>query len=778
MRHRLRVPRGFLPVAITGLWLALICGNYFLGLGTFIRSFLALRPLPFPPLSVSAAGFIAALRSDLLGALGAVLVALAALGMGRPACGSRRAGPVSGLLMPAVLGAGLLGTAMAGMGFAGILRPSLVGAVVVVAASFGLLLLREARRGRAPAGPFRPLLLAVSGFAVLSQVTSALSPEIEVDSLYYHLGRAADYLRTGRFTVHAYGFHTEFNALWECLLAPALLLGGESGARLLNPLAAVVTAGLLARAVPGAGLLAGTLFLASMATGAVANTCKNDLAVAVFGLAAFSCAGRPTRPGAVIAGAAAGFALSVKLTAYVSVIPAFLALLLSRRPYRMGRFIAAGALTFAPWLLRNWLALGNPLFPAASSLLGGGLSDLERVTLREETWGYLLCTYPTLAAKAAAPWTLLTGRCPATILPALALAGLAAVALRGKAASSWAIAALTSFMLWLGGPPQIRFLVQALPFMAGVAALGIPAMLPSARHRRAAVLALAALAAAEAGVAWLDPSVDRPARALVAAGVVPPRSYLWSRLPAFAQAAEVVADRLPASATVLLYGELRAFPLRHRTIVPWYGKAVPFLEMARDSGDERRLTLRLRQLGITHFLCNRTHAAFRRAYLARFNPDERAMALWAGWWRGHARLVYEPPVISVWTGSYTLYALDRRGGRPGPRPLLLPGLEAWLNRPEELVTAGRTEEALADFSRIERVAGAFAMVKLAKAVIFERALPRARAKALLKEARGAGLRSVTLLVTLARYAREEGDEAGARRLLEEAVRLDPEFRPR
>src|SRR5687768_17499732 len=76
-----------------------------------------------------------------------------------------------------------------------------------------------------------------------------------------------------------------------------------------------------------------------------------------------------------LAGAMAGFACGVKLTAAPLLlvgVPVALAVAgRSRTPWKgLAVFVALGVLTFAPWLVRNVVWAGNPVFPEAQSVFG------------------------------------------------------------------------------------------------------------------------------------------------------------------------------------------------------------------------------------------------------------------------------------------------------------------------------------------------------------------------------------------------------------------------
>ena len=85
------------------------------------------------------------------------------------------------------------------------------------------------------------------------------------------------------------------------------------------------------------------------------------------------------RPGArgIICGLLVGVACGCKMTAAFMVAPVVGVLLLGHTPMKQwARTVVggsiAGVIALAPWLIRNWLASGNPVFPFASNIFGTG----------------------------------------------------------------------------------------------------------------------------------------------------------------------------------------------------------------------------------------------------------------------------------------------------------------------------------------------------------------------------------------------------------------------
>lgn len=129
-----------------------------------------------------------------------------------------------------------------------------------------------------------------------------------------------------------------------------------------------------------AGFGAGALLLCTPWTIVVGSLAYNDLVMLAFTAAAMTAAIDPdlkplARWGAT--GALVGFACCCKPTAlFLAGVPAGI-LLLALSPVRLWALsglagTVSGSLTIVPWLLRNWLAIGNPVFPFGAKLFGNG----------------------------------------------------------------------------------------------------------------------------------------------------------------------------------------------------------------------------------------------------------------------------------------------------------------------------------------------------------------------------------------------------------------------
>jgi len=129
-----------------------------------------------------------------------------------------------------------------------------------------------------------------------------------------------------------------------------------------------------------AGLLARALLVTTPWLVVVGSMSYNEMGVVLLGISAIAVAierdHRPLPRSAMAALIVAG-ACSVKPTAIFLLAPPIAALILATIPSK--RWIGAvvlglvvGVLTLAPWLIRNEVAIGNPVFPQMSSVFGGG----------------------------------------------------------------------------------------------------------------------------------------------------------------------------------------------------------------------------------------------------------------------------------------------------------------------------------------------------------------------------------------------------------------------
>jgi 4-amino-4-deoxy-L-arabinose transferase-like glycosyltransferase len=257
------------------------------------------------------------------------------------------------------------------------------------------------------------LMLACVIAAALLNLLSAMTPPFEYDALEYHLGAPAEYIKAGRIIALPHNFYSNMPQLTEMLYLLALKMSSGVAAKLLHwafgVLSAVavyaVTARLWKKQI---GLTAAALFYCIPLMQDLSETARIDLATTFFAVLAFGCllvwqqerrpavercagsglrraeaassaqAGDPrttltafhrsaTTTGFWFCAAAlaAGTAVATKWTAVaVVVLPALIFLVVATKSFRLPSvFCLLSSVFVVPWLLKNWLFMGNPVYP-------------------------------------------------------------------------------------------------------------------------------------------------------------------------------------------------------------------------------------------------------------------------------------------------------------------------------------------------------------------------------------------------------------------------------
>lgn len=312
-------------------------------------------------------------------------------GLSLPACVAVRAGGGMALLM----------TLLQGFGLAGLLRPVpvlILGVFGLGAALYGIDPKKSAERAREDSLLRHPLLPLVAVPGLLLLVAASVPPGVlwpdgagdeskGYDALGYHLQIAREWLDSGRILRlphNAYSFlplHVEglYSALMAARGGP---FEGMLACQWLHASFALAAAALLAlwcrerTDSAGAGIWGALAFLLLPGTLIVGSLAYNEMGM----LFLFACAWvLLSERQFMLAGALLGTAAGVKMTAVGMVAaPVALALFLPHEPNAAPRgrsaaiLVVVATLLYAPFLVRNFLWTGNPIFPMATRVLGGG----------------------------------------------------------------------------------------------------------------------------------------------------------------------------------------------------------------------------------------------------------------------------------------------------------------------------------------------------------------------------------------------------------------------
>lgn len=411
----------------------------------------------------------------------------------------------------------LLGTLVAVLG----LLTWPVAKVIAQLVGVGGLTALWAQRRRVFGKVSRAELAATAALALMSAPSLFMSaaPPVARDALAYHLPIARRILDTGGLGVPVGDIYGFFPAGAEIVHAFAIALLGERAPATVHLLTGVAAAWILFDALRRrTGDLPAFVVAATFASAPVgvvfAGTAYVDLTLCMALAAAVSLidafTGEPDLRELAVAGVFAGLAISIKYTAllYVGLLALPILLAARSRPVReavkaLGVYAMMAALCGSPFLIRNSLITGNPVFPFAYEIFSGPGWDAERarsfdVFLHGYGAGY------SLIDLAALPFRLsLTGRFGSTwfdgsigpaALTLFAAALTAAIRRSSHHAPCFGVVALAACVSYLFGSHQARFALPVLTLLAPLAASGLRDLIDMRAGTKAIVAGAAILA--------------------------------------------------------------------------------------------------------------------------------------------------------------------------------------------------------------------------------------------------------------------------------------------
>jgi len=327
-------------------------------------------------LAAATDGLFQALRPGLIPFVLLVFLASAAACAGRRVLRALRPSgldDVEALVAGATIGLGLFSLGVFALAAAGILKPWSVSLLLAACWLAGWpelegvgAGLREGARRAAE----RPWLCALIGLPLLAALWACLAPPHQYDSLVYHLALPQEYLRTGSLRAPGGIVYAHFPQNGEMLFSLALALGSDLLAQMLVWLASLLTIGWLltfGRRVTPAAPWAAVLVATHTAVLALSSTTYVEPLVMLWttgALLAFEASDEGRERGFLLLSAAcAGLALGAKYYAGLLALSIVAHLVWRDRVKAAFVFSAVAGALFAPWLIKNWICVGNPVFP-------------------------------------------------------------------------------------------------------------------------------------------------------------------------------------------------------------------------------------------------------------------------------------------------------------------------------------------------------------------------------------------------------------------------------
>ncbi len=547
--------------------------------------------------------------------------------------------PLEALIFQASVGMGVLALVIFALGL--IVLNRFLFWILLFAAAF---ILRDDLRAawrdlRALALPiperFERALAVFIAFALIVGGIAALMPPVAWDGQVHHLAQAELQIAAGRIDAPPDIPYFNFPALANMLYLAVMLLKGDSAVQvthfsflllLLGAVFAFALRNFSARvAWVACALLVGVPSLLLVATWAYV-----DLALTFYAFAAFYALRlaleRNDSRWFALAGACAGFAISVKYTTAIVPVALVLLILVSRgfalKP--LLAFAATGGAVAAPYYIRAWIFSGNPVYPF---VFGGKYWDAFRAQWFSR-FGTGLMNSP--LHLILAPWNATINSSEgaagfeATIGPLLLILLPSLIIVRTQHAThnthhvlrDLLLFALCLYLFWLFGVAgsalliQTRLLFPAFPVFALLAAVALDRLaafdLPQfslARFARLVVLSVCGLTALSYALGFAS---DGALGYL--AGAESRDAYLTRHLGGYYAALKFVNANLPKEARVLFLWEPRSYYADRAAQPDAILDAWAHLHWQYDDADS--IAVVLRERGYTHVLLSRAGLDF------------------------------------------------------------------------------------------------------------------------------------------------------------------------
>jgi hypothetical protein len=348
----------------------------------------------------------------------------------------------------------------------------------------------------------RWIFLGAALLFTLLYLSNSLAPEHSPDGQAYHLGNVYRFFRQHGFARITTNMYASLSQGLEMLYLFAFSLGRHSAAATFHccflfalPLLMFAYGRRIGK--PAMGACAGLFFFLSPLAAVDGVSAYNDIALAACAFAVFYLLEiwRETRRLALMVpiGLIAGFCFAIKYTgfaagAYVLAVLAWEYVRDRRRETALAAAIALSLILVmaAPWLIRNWLWLGNPVSPFFNRLFPNPYTHISF----EEDYRRYFHTYGLPSLKPLLWILTVHGELGGALGPLFLLTPLALLGLRSREGRRILLAG-AFFLLPYPGNIGARFLLPVLPF----AALGIALAFEFSPRLRTALVVVAAVLA-------------------------------------------------------------------------------------------------------------------------------------------------------------------------------------------------------------------------------------------------------------------------------------------
>ncbi|MBN1221451.1 MAG: glycosyltransferase family 39 protein [Anaerolineae bacterium] len=478
---------------------------------------------------------------------------------------------------------------------------------------------------RGPGLTFVQVAVAMIGGLLFVAAIPTLAPVDAYDALMYHLSAPVAFIEAGRILPFPQQVQPNYPLGFEMLYAIGLMLKTDRLAQMLH-FSSVVLLGLAVYAFGRrfwgrlTGLLAVLILLASPKVTLIGGWAFTDMAFVFFATLALYALVRWWRTDIwgwlFLSGIMGGLGLSLKYYGFRPVLALGLALLWREVQLRRGwRRLLVDALSFggvalalaAPWYIKNWLWLDNPIFPF---FLGG----VNWNTYRAEEWSRWVDTFG--RGQTLMDYLLLPVRVwfyPADFSatphgyfnPGLLLAMVALFLKPPRLLIGLWVYIVAQFFLWAVMMQELRYLLLILPWLSLCAGWTLAYLFEITRSyrwlgaltRTAPLVLLAIPLAIHIGV--LTPFSRNPGPTIL--GLEPPANYL-RRVNYIYDSMEVINNQLPLEAQVIFLWEGQTYYCQRACLAdPIYDRWGDWVYRYQTID---RVLSQIQTLGATHLLVN------------------------------------------------------------------------------------------------------------------------------------------------------------------------------
>jgi hypothetical protein len=323
----------------------------------------------------------------------------------------------------------------------------------------------------------RLVFVGAAGIFTILYFFNAWAPENSPDGVGYHLPLMARYLQAHGFQPVPTDFYSTLSEGVELVFLPAFAIGGGSAAALVH-FAFLIALALAIRAYGRrcghtlAGEAAALLVYLSPVAGVVGTSAYVDVATTAIVFVTFYWTriwDDDRRRGVLICvGLLSGYCYAAKYTAAVMAVYVAGYVLWRSKNIKLFGFVCAWMLVMAaPWMVKDWIYVDNPIAPFGNALFRNPYIHIEF----ERGWSLFLQTYG-IASRWKLPWdALVDGRVTQTPLgPVFLLLPLSLLSLRKQLGRQVLLPAVLLFVPYFANVGS-RFLLPSLPFFSLALAL-------------------------------------------------------------------------------------------------------------------------------------------------------------------------------------------------------------------------------------------------------------------------------------------------------------------